>query len=282
MHKRELAGVFALLILFYAYTGFSEDYISNETSQAAVDSPEHGQGVNIDAAIASIYNFRGLNVFQASSQHDRHGVFSPSISWSIIDTGIWLKYAGYYQIDGDNQGYMVNVGRGHEQDLFLGWDYAFKGNLVLGSYFAYYFYPFSMEEMTGIRNPSYLEPAVGLQYSPRRVIDLGLNIAYYHAVQQEIEDERYVYFNPTVHKLFDFGKPVAFELGLSFGCKLFNDKQNNRDNIFDVDFAVGLPITITPELYINPAVHLTWTDLYHTRLGDEYFIWFGINAGVNL
>jgi hypothetical protein len=177
-----------LLSLLPLTASAQEDQIraDKDPTELSNESPEQQSKNNIlelEFLLSSIYYFRGNNVFGETSQHEQNGVFSPSISWSIFNTGLWLKYAGYFQISGDNQEYLINSGVGHEQDLFLGWDHSFSAKWHFSSYFAYYFYPFSSEGMTGVRVPSVLEPSLGLSFHPTRLSLVELKLCYYASVQ---------------------------------------------------------------------------------------------------
>jgi len=267
--------------MLFPFVGICTDSTLSKKNRETVLSEKRYE-LNINTEIATVYNFRGENIFKATPQQKKHGVFSPSIIGSILAIDLWLKYAGYYQLNSENQGYNVNIGKGHEQNLFLGWDYTFTKFLTFNSYLAYYFYPFSMKEMTGVRNPSYVETLIGMLYNPHGIVDVALNISYYHGVQSRIKNKRYVYFNPSIRKRFDFEKRVSFELKLDLGYKLFNDRKNNKNYVYDADFVVGVPINIVSEIYINPAIHLSWANQYDVSFGNESFVWFGVDVGVIL
>ena len=47
-----------------------------DESPEEISAVDGDSGVNVEVFLASAYVFRGYNVFQDLSQHDRHGVFS--------------------------------------------------------------------------------------------------------------------------------------------------------------------------------------------------------------
>lgn len=247
------------------------------------DSPEEistvdgDSGVNVEVFLASAYVFRGYNVFQDLSQHDRHGVFSPTLVWKIFNTGLWLGYTGYYQTNGDNLGYNIDAGLGHEQDLFLGWTYSLTQTFTLEAYFAYYFYPFTFEELTGVKNPSYLEPALGISWERSNGPRLSLNLAYYLAVQERLEDQRYFFICPSIGKVFESDRAITLSLGAEFGYKMFRDPGVVRDNMFHAQIDTGFPIEVGKWIVITPAAHLTWTFLEDARPGNQTVVWFSLD-----
>ena len=271
---------------------------------SSADETKKPVGINLDVEISSIYNFRGWNTFQEKSQQDQNGLLAPSITWSIFDTGLSIGYWGAYQISGSNQAEMVDVGLGHEQDLFLGYSHGWKDDfVVLSAAFTYFFYPFADEDVAGTANPSFIEPLIGLTISPW--IDISLNLSYFAGLQDAVEDYRYLYINPSLGKSFEFSDRWGMALGLSVGVKIFNDYDEMKDNVVDVGFDWSFPVTLAGTFYVEPAVHLAWTNMYSNIMvssglddnpatpddesmeereptfGDEFMVYFGMNLGAD-
>ncbi len=277
-----------------AETGASDDSAAEPAEEA-----KKPVGISVDVGISSIYNFRGLNVFMEKTMQDQNAFFAPSLTWSIFDTGLSLGYWGAYQLTGDNKTYMVDYGLGHEQDLILGYSKGFADDSVsLNAAFTYYFYPFADEDVAGCKNPSIIEPTLGIGIAT--VLDIGFSVSYFHAIQKEIALLRHAYFNFSLGKGFTFNDTFGMDLGMGFGIKawLKSDGVKNDYNRFDLHFDWGIPINLTDKLYIKPAVRLAWTDLKTVavdddpdtaevetsrtaKAGDEYMVYASINFGAN-
>jgi hypothetical protein len=268
---------------------------AEETSAEPAAEEKKSAGVNVDVGLATIYNFRGWNTFAESSLMDQNALFAPSITWSIFDTGLYLGYWGAYQLSGNNKREMVDVGLGHEQDLLVGYDLGLADDIVTLSFaFTYFFYPFADEDAAGTANPSIIEPLVGISIAT--VIDLGLNISYFHSLQEEIKGLRHAYFNLSAGKSFSFNDTFGMDLGMGLGIKAWIEDVNY--NRVDLHFDWSVPIHLTEQLYVAPALHFSWTDLKTVavaddpttpevessrtaRAGDEYMIYASINFGAD-
>ena len=276
-----------------------EEEVAEEAApEEAAEEEKKSAGVNVDVGLATIYNFRGLNSFQESSMMDQNALFAPSVTWAIFDTGLYLGYWGAFQLSGDNKREMVDVGLGHEQDLYIGYDLGLADDLVTLSFaFTYFFYPFADEDVAGTANPSIIEPLVGISIAT--VLDLGLNISYFHGIQDEIKAVRHAYFNFSVGKSFTFNDTFGMDLGMGLGIKAWVEDVNY--NRVDLHFDWAVPIHLTEQLYVAPALHFSWTDLdtvasgldddlttadvdesiRDARAGDEYMVYASINIGAD-
>jgi len=265
-----------------------------EATAAPAEEEKKSAGVNVDVGLATIYNFRGLNTFMENSMQDQNALFAPSVTWSIFDTGLYLGSWGAYQLSGNNKKEMVDVGLGHEQDLYIGYDLGLADDLLTLSFaFTYYFYPFADEDAAGAANPSIIEPLVGISIAT--VIDIGLNISYFHAIQDGIAGLRHAYFNFSLGKSFEFNNIFGMDLGMGLGIKAWANDDSPTDNRFDLHFDWAIPIHLTEQLYVSPALHFSWTDLEtvtylddtgaeasrDATAGDEYMVYGSINFGAD-
>ncbi len=278
-----------------------------ESTPAAVEEEKKSAGVNVDVGLATIYNFRGANVFKESKMMDQNALFAPSVTWSIFDTGLSLGYWGAFQLSGDNKRFNVDYGLGHEQDLILGYSKGFADDLVsLDLAFTYYFYPFAQEDIAGCANPSIIEPMVGVSIAT--AVDIGFHVSYFHAIQKEIDLLRHAYFNFSLGKSFTFNDIFGMDLGMGLGIKAWiknSDGEKLPDNRVDLHFDWSVPIHLTEQLYVAPALHFSWTDLKYVsvasgvdddpgtadvdesmmdipaRAGDEYMIYASLNVGAD-
>lgn len=257
-------------------------------------------GVNIDFGFATIYNFRGYNSFQDSSQQDRHAAFFPSITWGIGDTGLYVGYWGAYQMSGNNKTAMVEGALGHEQDLYVGWDKSFGPDemLTFSAAFTYFFYPFATATADNgdeIGNPSIIEPLVGLGVSS--FIDFGLSLSFFAGVDDSTKPLTHLYIKPTIGKSFSFGERFGMDLGFGAGFKVWtdDDMSDAGENTVDLTFDAALPIALEGSLYLAPAISMAWTNLDQitetdaagvettrdAHVGDEYMIYGSLNIGAD-
>lgn len=234
-------------------------------------------GLTIDAGIASIYNFRGANVF-GNSQHDQHFAFSPSLSYAILDSGLSIGYWGAYQINGGNQAAKVRGGYGHEQDVLLGYakDWLDK-TLLLNAGLTAYLYPFATKKDALVKCPAYLEPSLKLTYST--VLDLSLQVAYFAALQDKIKDWRYLYVRPYVSKTVKLTKSVSQLVGVGYGVKIFTDMDKMKNNVHDIAFDFETTVAVTDAFYFKPALRGGWSNFKKTAIGDEFLVYGSFNLG---
>jgi hypothetical protein len=254
---------------------------------AAEPSPEaeteKSVAFDVGVGISSAYVWRGYNLFQDTKQMDQNAMVSPALTLSLPATGLSFGYWGAYQLNGENKSVLVDAGVGAEQDLILGYERALSEQLTLSLGLTYYFYPMADEEIAGTSMPSYIEPAAGITYAT--FADLGLNLAYFHGLQEEIKGTRHLYISPSLSKSFEIGASAAVEPSLSFGYKIFNDSEI-KDNVYDVLLSVGVPIE-AGSFSVTPSVNAAWTNLSDVPVGngteekrgfgDEYVVWGGLN-----
>jgi len=252
---------------------------------ATAPAAEKSYGVGIDMTVASIYNFRGINVFKEDAQMDSHAAFFPSINWAILNTGLYVGYWGAYQLSGDNRRDVIRNALGHEQDLFVGYDKGFKDDLLtLSTAFTYYFYPFASEAVNGSKNPSLIEPLIGVSLATK--IDFGLNLSFFAGLG-DMDVYSHLYIKPWMGKSFSFGEAFGMDLGLSAGFKVWTDEATREagNNVVDIAFNAGFPISMPDGFYVTPAISAAWTNL-HTNadgtkalVGDEYMVYGSLSAG---
>jgi hypothetical protein len=259
-----------------------------------------GLGLAFDLGFATAYVFRGLNVFADGDQLDPHMLLAPGITWSVLDTGLWLGYWGAFQVSGDNLSDNIDAGIGVEQDLLLGWDRDLGEAATVSLFLYWYFYPAADEEAAGAAVPSYLEPGAALAVYPG--VDLSLGISYFAAVADALADYRYLYLNPAVGKSFGLHERASLETKLSYGVKLYHPDSTLHDNRHDVQLTLGLPIDLGSGFYLTPGFGAAWTDLAgsipvvpqqqavpdptfaRARPGarNGWVVWGGLNVGVDI
>lgn len=244
-----------------------------------VEEPEP-LGLTLDLGFASAYNFRGLNMFQSSSQWNQNAFLAPSVTWAVGDSGLSLGYWGAFQVVGPNIGSVVDAGIGAEQDLIISYSRPLSEGLSAGAGFTAYLYPFADAAVAGTRLPTYLEPALFATLTSK--VDLGMRVAYYHGVQSAVSAYRYVYLNPTAGKTFALAERVSLAVSGSLGYKLFTDRSTevSQANRVDLLFSVGAPIDVVGGFYLKPSVSWAWTDLPDRSARNEMLVYGGVNAGV--
>ena len=246
-------------------------------------------GLNIDVGVSSAYVWRGLNLLQKEKQMDQHMFVAPSVTWSLGE-GFSAGYWGAFQIIGDNRTEKIDSAVGAEQDLFISYEHTLLENLVLSASLVYYFYPFADKNIVEKGIPSYLEPIVGLTFST--VVDISLNVSYFHGIQEELKGTRHVYINPSVGKSLKISSKVGLDTSLGFGFKQFIDNES-EDNIYDLLVNVSVPISVLGSWTLTPAVNFSWTNLediaagtgigaIERGFGDEYVIWGSVNISTDI
>jgi len=255
-------------------------FMAAPLSAAAQEAPPATPvGISLDGGLASAYLFRGLNVF-GDKQKDQHGVFSPTVAWTHAGSGLSLTYWGAFQLNGDNLDAKTDVGAGLEQDFILGWSRAFlDGKLTLKAALTAYVFPFADEELAGANAPLYLEPSVTPVYTT--FADLSLQVAYFHAVQDELSDYRYLYVRPYIAKSFKLSDKVTQTVGAGYGYKLFGDRDKMTENVQDLAIDLETTIAVTPSIYVKPALRGGWTNLTGKSFGDEVVVLFSVNVGTS-
>ena len=211
---------------------------------------------------------------QSDSQRDVHGLFEPSLTYTVPGTGLSFGYWGGYQINGSNSSDLIAAGIGHEQDVIVRYSGELVKGLTLAGVLTTYIYPFAQKEVAGTAVPTYLEPGVSLVYSGP--LDLALTALYLAGVQDALENGRYLYLNPTVGKTFDLGPVADLAMGVGFGFKVYNFPSKMPDNRFDIRFDWGVPLTLGGGLTVTPGAHFGWTDLHGGALADGYLVWLSL------
>lgn len=252
---------------------------TSTTARAEETNDDESVGLDLSVEIASAYVFRGFNVFQEEGQNDQHAFVAPSVTWSVGETGLSLGYWGAYQIVGGNRSENTDAALNAEQDIIASYDIALTDNLTLSPGAIYYFYPFADEEVSGTNNPSIIEPVASISYAT--VVDLGLTVTYFYAIQGEIDGLRHIYLNPTVGKSTELGAAASLEVAAGFGYKRFDDDAI-EDNIWDAVIHLGLPLDVGAGTSVTPAAHAAWTNIEDADFADEYVVWGGISMGYGL
>ncbi len=239
------------------------------------------QGVNFDLGFSTVYVFRGINVFQETSQMDQNMMLAPGITWEIPDTNFTLGYWGGFQISGDNVSANLNGALAAEQNLFVTYDLTLHNDIGLSLGAIYYFYPWSTNSGVGSSWASYIEPTVGLSYSC--LADFGLDIAYFLGLQDEpgIFDISYLYIHPHMEKAFELTSKVALELGLEYGFKWFKEGNSGAANVHHLALMSGFPISLNNGFYVKPGLNVAWTNIPGQDFKDELVLWGGLNLGTD-
>ena len=252
----------------------------NGTTGEPTPLPEPAShGLNFALDLASAYNFRGLNIFQADSQHDLHALLAPSVTFSVGDTGLWLNYWGAFQLNGPNRQDLILEGVGQEVDLSIGYDQELlEGDLMLSAAFVSYLYPFADPDLAGTGTPTWLEPMAGITWET--FASLGLSISYMTHLQQVLAGWDYLYVNPTASMNFPLGDRAALEPGISAGWKVWTDGPAWQDNTADVTLDLDIPVE-AGSTTLTAGLHVTWTNLEDTALLDQTFAWGSLGASMD-
>jgi hypothetical protein len=237
----------------------------------------------LDLGLSTAYLFRGYNIFQRSSQWDQHPFAAPSVSYTIpgVD-GLAIGYWGAYQLVGPNVQAALDAGLGAENDLWVSYSHTLFGPLSGGLGFTAYVFPVATQEAAGTQVPAYLEPAIFA--SVASVLDAGIKVAYFHALQDAIGAYRYLYLNPTLGKTLTFNDWVALALSASGGYKLFIDGSSDvaQANTLDLLLSAALPVALAGPVYVRPSLSWAWTNLPDRSLTEGMTVFAGLNLGASL
>ena len=239
--------------------------------------------LNVDVGLATMYVFRGANIFSAGSLQDANLMLAPGASWEVFDTGLTVAYWSAYQLSGNIEE-NIDAGLGAEWDLIVSYQRDLLEGLTATGGVTLYIYPFADEAAAGTSVPTYLEPFVGASYG-RWGLDLGLQLVYLIGLQQALASGRYLYINPSVGRSQPLGGNLALQLSLGFGVKVFTGEgegEATRDNSFDLLLSAGLPLAIAGGFYAKPSLNLAWTNVAGQSFGQELMAWAGLNVGANL
>ncbi len=246
------------------------------------NEPPKTPTLNLDLGLSSVYVFRGINMFQKSSQWDQHAFAAPSVTFNVPGTnGLTIGYWGAYQLLGSNIGDKVDAGTGAENDLTVSYVRELAAKLTGGAGVTGYTYPLANKDAAGTRVPVYLEPFVVAAFAS--FVDVGAKISYMHGVQQAVSAYRYVYLNPSVSKTVTLSTAVSLVGSASFGYKLFTDRSTavSDANTVDLLASIALPVTLSPKLYVKPSASWAWTDLPGISTQKEMVAFGGVNVGAN-
>ena len=249
-------------------------------SEAPASEEESAKwGVNIDLSFATLYIFRGYNLFQGGGNRDPHLALMPSGTWTVFDTGLSITLFGAYQLNGNVQE-NIDVGLGAEQDVIISYTRALPADLTLTATFIWYLYPFADPDQAGATLPSYLEPLAVLTWGG--AVDVGLQLAYNAGVQEALADFRYIYIAPRVGRSFDLGDNGSLDLAFSLGMKLFTQGELTRDNSYDMLLSAAASLPMGDSAYLKPSLNLGWTNTAGLGVDEEILFWLGLAAGYDL
>ncbi|MGC4115352.1 MAG: hypothetical protein QM765_12250 [Myxococcales bacterium] len=238
-------------------------------------------GLTLDLGFASAYNFRGYNVYQATSQGDQHGALVSILTWTIPGTGVSLSYISAYQTNGPNRAAVNAVGFGSEQDLSVGYGTTLADGLVgINAALTFYAYPFAKADVAGTEVPAYLEPSLTLSLA--LPVDVSLSVLYYAGLQEAVKDYRYLYVRPAIGKTLTLSERLSVGFSFYGGYKRFADAEKMKTNVWDVGVDGKLSIRIVDALSIVPAAHVSWTNVHGAEPSDGLMVWGSLNAVVNL
>lgn len=274
-----------VIMLAAAGDALAEETADIQSEATVAPAAEYQKlGLNIDVGWASVYNWRGLNLYKDSEQSDQNGFLSPSITYQITDA-LSIGYWGGFQLNGDNSAQLLDAAYSGEQDLVARYSLDIAEGTSINFGFITYLYPMADEREAGVATPTYLEPAVGLSWAGP--VDLGMKAAWYYGVQDALSASRYVYLTPTVGKSFALSSKVGLGLSAGVGYKLFTGAGAD-ENTLDLAFTAAVPIAVGSGFYVKPAIGGAWTNLEKNGKGgdagfaDEAFVFGSVNVGLDL
>ena len=236
---------------------------------------------SMEVTFASAYAFRGYNLFQQRSQQDANGLFAPSFAVSHSESGITVGLWGAYQLNGANRVTMVESGIGAETDLYVSISRDVSDSISASAAATAFLYPFARHDVAGTTFPIYLEPSAAVAWSG--AADVGLQLAYFHGVQNALATWRYLYLHPSASRSIPMSSKASVTIGGGAGYKLYvGGGSVPTDNVWDGHADLALKFTFDDGTYIEPAVHAVTTDLAGQSFAQSSFGWFGVDFGGSL
>lgn len=232
-----------------------------------------------DVGLASAYASRGINVFQAGSQQDVHGLLAPSLECAIGESGVAVGWLGAFQLSGNNAADLVAGGAGAENDVYVTWTRPLTESVEVSATATLIAYPLADADAAGVSAPLYVEPTVAVAWSGAVV--LAAEVVYSAGLQAQTGYAPFVYVHPTLEKTVELGDLGALTIGGGAGWKGFTAREAPRDNVWDVhaDLCVQKDFG---DLYVMPSVHAAWTNLEGVSALESSFVWVGVNVGASL
>jgi hypothetical protein len=245
----------------------------------AEESEGGGLGLNADLGWASMYVFRGANVFAQDSFQDAHMMLAPSLTWASAG-GLEIGYWGAFQLNGDNKQANVDLAIGAEQDLFVTWSRGIAGDaLTLTPALYLYSYPLAKYEVVGADFPHFLEP--GLTCAWAGPVEIGLQLAWMTSLQEAMRGYSYAYARPFASFEAELGERASIEGALGFGLKALGGDYVTDENRYDAQLDVAGSLVVAGPLYVQPAVHAAWTNSVPLELAQELMFWGSLNLGAD-
>jgi len=268
-------GSFAVAF-FLAAPAMGQEKAATGSNPAADAPPSQANSVAVDVGLASMYIFRGLNVFAKDDMMDQHAFVAPSVTWTGMDGALTLGYWGAYQLLGGNVGERIDAGAGGENDLTVAYTRKLDDQWSVVPGGIVYLYPFADKKVAGTGVPTVVEPMLGVAFSGP--VDASVKISYFYAAQDAIEGWRHVYINPSVAKSLMLSEQVGLSFSGSFGYKAAADFDSN---VYDGLLTVAAPISLGT-VVMKPGLSAAWTNFKGLPLGDEWAAYASVNVGTTL
>jgi hypothetical protein len=239
------------------------------------------QLLNVDVEASSAYVWRGINVFGEEQNTQAFSVFpSLTATFGALSLGYWAAF----QLSGDNKSTNVDRGVGAENDFILKYTGWLNDDLALSASLTYWMYPFADEEVAGTSTPMYLEPGAGISYLAGA--DLGLYLGYYRGLQEPIQQNSFLYINPSIGKTFPLSGDLALALAVSAGYKVFTDDPPAEDRQFDLALNLSMAIPFS-DVYITPQLHAAYATrdeavIPDAEFSDSFVAWAGVHVGYDV
>ncbi len=222
------------------------------------EAEEEGLGLSFGLGYSSLYNWRGRNLLagEDEARNTQAGMINPALSYTVGE--LTIAYWAAFQTNGTAKAYNTDNALNHEHDLVFTVEHAVTDEFTVTPQMAFYYYPAADFEEVGARLPMYVEPSLALAYAT--VVDLKLFTAWYAGVQNALMDERYLYLNPSVAKSLEVSEMVGVDLSLGYGYKIYTSDFEATENLHDINFTAGVPLSFVDGLTVTPSASFVWSD----------------------
>ncbi len=236
----------------------AEEKPAEGEAAAEGEAEEEGLGLSFGLGYSSLYNWRGRNLLagEDETRNTQAGMINPAVSYTVGE--LTIAYWGAFQTNGTAKAYNTDNALNHEHDLVFTVEHAVTDEFTVTPQMAFYYYPAADFEEVGARLPMYVEPSLALAYAT--VVELKLLTAWYAGVQNVLMDERYLYLNPSVAKSLEVSEMVGVDLSLGYGYKIYTSDFEATENLHDINFTAGVPLSFVDGLTVTPSASFAWSD----------------------
>lgn len=234
-----------------------------------------GMGLAIDVSFASMYYFRGMNVFSEDEASDQNGFVGTTVTLDLSDTGLSISYWSAIQLIGDNRKNLIDDGAGAEQGVSLNLERDLAEGLTLSSYAFVYFYPLA-EQQSG----PFLDFSITL--SQESLLTVSVQTAVFTTLSKYDQDQKYLYAAVALEKSAELAEGLEAGFSAALGYKIYMGLDSTTDNVHDVRVALTAGYEVSSFFSVGVSLNWAWSDLEERGIEDEQMFWAEVTLSLSL